>query len=156
MSKKGFDSFEELIERASKFVESQGGKWDHMAWLEFLSDMQKQGFHLSHDMQSYLGSMLESMKKLNSTLMSTKGFENVLLDISESTISFIKKTKGTWDHAGWENFIKDVQKTGVSLTEETTTYLGGVLEAAKELYMFPMKSTKNSETDKKPAGKGKE
>ncbi|QWR77740.1 hypothetical protein [Candidatus Magnetomonas plexicatena] len=150
MSKKSFDSFEELIERASKFVESQGGKWDHMAWLEFLSDMQKQGFNLSHDMQSYLGSMLESMKKLYGTVMSTKGFENVLLDISENTISFIKKTKGTWDHIGWEAFIKDVQKTGVSLTEETTTYLGGVLEAAKELYMFPMKST----TEKK--GKGKE
>ncbi|MEO5357476.1 MAG: hypothetical protein H7844_09280 [Nitrospirae bacterium YQR-1] len=151
MSKKGFDSFEELMERASKFVELQGGKWDHMAWLEFLSEMQKQGFHLSHDMQSYLGSMLESMKKLYGTFMSTKGFENVLLDISESTIIFIKKTKGTWDHVGWEAFIKDVQKTGISLTEETTTYLGGVLEAAKELYMFPMKSLKPAEK-----GKGKE
>ncbi|WP_420266884.1 hypothetical protein [Candidatus Magnetominusculus dajiuhuensis] len=138
MAKQAFGSFEDLIELASKFVEQQGGKWDHTAWLEFLSNIQRKGFYLSNDMQSYLGSMLESMKKLYSSVSSTAEIQNIMLGISENTINFIKKTQGTWDHMGWELFIKDLQKRGLSLTEETTTYLGGVLEAAKELYTFPV------------------
>ncbi|MBF0556369.1 MAG: hypothetical protein HQK96_17770, partial [Nitrospirae bacterium] len=59
-----------------------------------------------------------------------------------------KKTQGTWDHMGWELFIKDLQKRGLSLTEEATTYLGGVLEAAKELYTFPVTGAGGSGTKK--------
>ncbi|MBF0459330.1 MAG: hypothetical protein HQK99_15680 [Nitrospirae bacterium] len=139
MAKHMYGSFEDLIELASKFVEQQGGKWDHTAWLEFLSNIQKKGFYLSNDMQSYLGSMLESMKKLYTSVSSTTEIQNIMLGISENTINFIKKTQGTWDHTGWELFIKDLQKGGLSLTEETTTYLGGMLEAARELYTFPIK-----------------
>ncbi|MEO5359561.1 MAG: hypothetical protein H7843_03825 [Nitrospirota bacterium] len=141
MARQVFGSFEDLIELASKFVDQQGGKWDHTAWLEFLSNIQKKGFYLSNDMQSYLGSMLESMKKLYTTISSTAELQSTLLGISENTITFIKKTQGTWDHTGWESFIKDLQKRGLSLTEEATTYLGGVLEAAKELYTFPIKGS---------------
>ncbi|MBF0319434.1 MAG: hypothetical protein HQL01_06500 [Nitrospirae bacterium] len=148
MAKQQFGSFEDLIELASKFVEKQCGKWDHTAWLEFLSDIQKQGFYLSNDMQSYLGSMLESMKKFYGTMSSTSGLQNIMLGISENTINFIKKTQGSWDHTGWESFIRDLQKHGLSLTEESTTYLGGVLEAAKELYTFPITGSKNSGTKK--------
>jgi hypothetical protein len=148
MAKQVFGSFDDLIELASKFVEKQGGKWDHTAWLEFLSDIQKQGFHLSNDMQSYLGSMLESMKKLYGSISSTSEMQSIMLGISENTINFIKKTQGTWDHTGWESFIRELQKRGLSLTEEATTYLGGVLEAAKELYTFPITGVNNSGTKK--------
>ncbi|MCG6550798.1 MAG: hypothetical protein L7F77_00615 [Candidatus Magnetominusculus sp. LBB02] len=138
MAKQAFGSFEDLIELASKFVEQQDGKWDHLAWLDFLSNIQKKGFYLSNDMQSFLGSMLESMKSLYSSVSNTSEMQNIMLGISENTITFIKKTQGSWDHAGWESFIKDLQKRGLSLTGETTNYLGGVLEAARELYTFPI------------------
>ncbi|MBF0609134.1 MAG: hypothetical protein SFH39_18845 [Candidatus Magnetobacterium sp. LHC-1] len=144
MNQKMMESFDELIKLSTKFVSQQGGKWDHAAWLEFLSDIQKMGYNLTHDMQSYLGSMLESMKKLYSTSTSTTGFENIILGIANNTVDFIKKTSGTWDHQGWEAYLKDLQKKGVKLSEETTTYLGGILEAAKELYLFPIQHGKDS------------
>lgn len=143
MSKKAFSSFEDLMELATKFVEQQGGTWDHSAWLEFLSELQKKGFSISHDMQSYMGNMMESMKKLHSSLSATSGLENIMLGISENTISFIKKTKGVWDHSAWEAFVKDIQKKGVEVNEETKNYLGKVLESAKELYAIPDKTDKS-------------
>ncbi|MBV6343097.1 hypothetical protein, partial [Candidatus Magnetobacterium casense] len=83
-------------------------------------------------------------KKLYSTSTSTPGFENIILGIANNTVDFIKKTSGTWDHQGWEAYLKDLQKKGVKLSEETTTYLGGILEAAKELYLFPIQHGKDS------------
>ncbi|MBF0565943.1 MAG: hypothetical protein HQK89_11925 [Nitrospirae bacterium] len=136
-------SFDDLIELATKFVEQQGGKWDHAAWLEFLSEIQKNGYNLSHDMQSYLGSMLESLKKVHGSINSTGRIESVMLGLSESTVNFIKSTKGMWDQSNWDSFLKDLQKKGLELTDETTSYVGGVLEAAKELYSFPLSSKKD-------------
>ncbi len=144
MNKKMMASFDDLIELSTKFVAQQGGKWDHTAWLEFLSDIQKMGYNLTHDMQSYLGSMLESMKKLYGTTTATTGLESIILGIANNTVNFIKQTRGMWDHQGWETFLKELQKKGVDLTEESTTYLGGILEAAKELYFFPIQSSKDS------------
>lgn len=135
-------SFDDLIELATKFVEQQGGKWDHTAWLEFLSEIQKSGYNLSHDMQSYLGSMLESLKKVHGSINSTGRIESVMLGLSESTVNFIKSTKGMWNQSNWDSFLKDLQQKGLELTDETTSYVGGVLEAAKELYSFPLSSKK--------------
>ncbi len=55
-------------------------------------------------------------------------------DIIDSTGKFIEKQKGYWDHINWERFLKDVQKIGGELTEETKSYLGEVLESAKKFY----------------------
>ncbi|MBF0566248.1 MAG: hypothetical protein HQK89_13510 [Nitrospirae bacterium] len=144
-AKKVLGSFDDLIDLATKFVDQQGGKWDHSAWLEFLSEIQKNGYNLSHDMQSYLGSMLESLKKIYGTVTATSKIENIMLGVSENTIDFIKTTKGMWDHNNWESFLKGLQTKGLQLNEETTTYVGGVLEAAKELYSFPLSSKKEKE-----------
>ncbi len=127
---------EELIEIAVKFVERQQGAWNHSTWLAFLSDVQEKGFKLSDEMQIHLESVLESIKSLNDTLTDIEGMGNVLLDISNRSVDFIKQTKGGWDHSGWEMFVNDLQKTGIVLTEETKDYVGYVLESLKKFYIF--------------------
>ncbi len=132
--------FDEIMKLTERFVEKQKGAWNHDEWMAFLSDLQKRGIDMTDETQSYLGSILEAMKKLYVPLTGTENIENIektMKDITNLTIQFVKKNKGVWDHAGWEKFLKDVQKKGLNLTEETVSYLGGVLEATKELYSFP-------------------
>ncbi len=68
--------------------------------------------------------------------MIIKGISVVLkyLHPSKLTVDFVTKTKGIWDQAGWESFLKDLQKKGVEYTDESRSYFGEVLEAAKQLY----------------------
>ncbi len=134
MALKLMEGFDVLVDLAGKFVEKQKGAWDHTAWLDLLSDVQKKGIELSDDMTANIGSVLEGMKKVYETTAATKGMENVMSDISELTVNFIKKTKGVWDQSGWETYLKDLQTKGVNLTDETRSYLEEVLKASKELY----------------------
>jgi hypothetical protein len=146
MAKDFTNSFNELVALATKFVESQKGKWDHYAWLDFMSEIQKKGFDINDDLQDQLGSVTESMKKCYNAAADTKGFQNILGEISESSIEFVKKTKGVWDNAGWESYVKDLQKKGLTLNEMTQSYAGNVLESVKSLYSFIPASTKSSKS----------
>ncbi len=134
MAEKAMPGFDVLIDLSRKFVESQKGVWEHTAWQDFLSDVQKKGFELSDDMQTYLGSILEAMKKVYGTVTATKGMEKVMADVSKLTVDFITKTKGVWDQAGWESFLKDLQKKGVEYTDESRSYFEEVLEASRTIY----------------------
>ncbi|MBF0344983.1 MAG: hypothetical protein HQL06_12235 [Nitrospirae bacterium] len=142
MAKKMMGPFDELVELAAKFVEKQKGVWDHTAWLEFLAEVKKMGFETNEEMKAYLGTLLESMKKFYSVATSTEGITNALIGIAENTVGFVKKTNAMWDHNGWLEYIQEVKKKGVALTDETAKYLGSILESTKELYVFPPIATK--------------
>ncbi|MBF0554363.1 MAG: hypothetical protein HQK96_07340 [Nitrospirae bacterium] len=142
MAKKISGQFDDIIEFAAKFVEQQKGVWDHTAWTDFLSGIGKMGFDVDADMQSYLGSLLESMKKYYGTAAATGGITTAMTGIAENTVSFINKTKGSWDHSGWEKYLSDMQKKGAELSDETVKYLGSVLEISKELYLLPALASK--------------
>ncbi|MBF0317662.1 MAG: hypothetical protein HQL04_05750 [Nitrospirae bacterium] len=141
MATKVTDVFDELVRIAGKFVERQKGAWDHSAWLDFLSGVQKKGVDVSEDVQRYIGSMLEAMKKLYNASSATENVKTALLEISEHTVDFIKQTKGVWNQKDAEVFLKDLQKKGIELSEETKSYLGGVLESVKRVYDFSVKIT---------------
>ncbi|MBF0338640.1 MAG: hypothetical protein HQL05_12525 [Nitrospirae bacterium] len=141
MAAKVTELFDELVRIAGSFVERQKGAWDHSAWLDFLSGVQKKGVDVSEDVQRYIGSMLEAMKKLYNASATTESVRNALLDISEQTVEFIKKTKGVWEQRDAEIFLKELQKRGIELSEETKSYLGGVLESVKRVYDFSVKIT---------------
>ncbi len=147
MEKKTMGGFDVLIDLAGKFVESQKGMWDHTAWLNFLSDVQKKTVELSNDMQNNLSVVLESMKKLYNASTATKSMQNVMADISDHTIDFFKKTKGVWNQAEFEAYVKDSQKKGIDLTEETRSYLAEVFESLKGFY--PVLSPGEKETKAK-------
>ncbi|MBF0343404.1 MAG: hypothetical protein HQL06_04150 [Nitrospirae bacterium] len=140
MAAKVTEVFDDLVKVAGKFVEKQKGAWDHSAWLDFLSGVQKKGLIMSEDVQRYIGSMLESMKKLYNASMVSENVKNIVSDISEYTVEFIKKTKGVWDNKEGEVFLKELQRRGIELTDETKSYLGGVLESVKKVYDFSLRT----------------
>ncbi|QWR75989.1 hypothetical protein [Candidatus Magnetomonas plexicatena] len=131
--------FRDLLRISSQFVEKQKGYWDHTAWLSLLKDAQEKGVQLTADMQTYLGTIVQSMKKIYETSSFKQGFGKGLSDITkvmyEQTVSFVEQTKGKWDHEGWEGFLKDLQKMGITITEEGRAYLGELLEAARKFYV---------------------
>ncbi|MBF0473219.1 MAG: hypothetical protein HQK91_06135 [Nitrospirae bacterium] len=133
MAKDLNNNFNEIITMASKFVESQKGSWDHYAWLGFLYELQKKGFDTNNDLQDLLGSVVESMNKCYLSVINTKDVNNIMRDMSQSTIEFMKKTKGVWDKTGWENYLNNLQNKGISLNEQTQIYAGNVLESVKNL-----------------------
>ncbi len=128
--------FNDLIGLSGKFVDSQKGGWDQKAWESFLSDVQKQGLDMRDEMQSSLGSVLESMKKVYTSSISTKNIDSAMSDLTSLTAKFVSDSKGVWDHAQWEKYLKDAQDKGINLTEVTQSYIGGILESAKDLYNF--------------------
>ncbi|MBF0567137.1 MAG: hypothetical protein HQK89_18080 [Nitrospirae bacterium] len=142
MAKKMMGQFDDIVELAAKFVEQQKGVWDHTAWMNFLNEVKEMGFEMTDDLKSYLGSLLEAMKKFYSASTATENINKAMTGIAEDTVSFIKKTKGMWDHSAWEDYLSEVQKKGLNVTDETMKYLGGILESSKELYVFPPVSSK--------------
>ena len=119
--------------------------------MNFLSDLQKKGLELTEDMKPDIGLMLEAMKKYYDASTATKGMENVMVGLSEDIMNFFKKTRGVYDYSEREAFLKDLQKKGVDLTEETRSYLEGIFESAKGLYpaLTPVASKTEKEEPKK-------
>ena len=123
-----------LIDLAGKFVEQRKGIWDHEAWSDFLSDVQKKGFEVTDEMTAYLGSVVESMKQFYQAATATTGMTKVMASIPKDTVAFIQEHKGVWGQSEWEQFLAEIQNKGVAYTDETTNYLGGILESVKRLY----------------------
>ncbi|MBF0464735.1 MAG: hypothetical protein HQK88_09145 [Nitrospirae bacterium] len=150
--------FRDLLRISSQFVEKQKGYWDHNAWLSLLKDAQEKGLQLTSDMQTYLGTIVQSMKRIYETSSFKQGFGKGFSDATkvmyEQTVNFVEQTKGKWDHAGWEGFIKELQQKGINMTEEGRAYLGELLEAAKKFYItLPTRSVedKPAESENPPS-----
>ncbi len=126
--------FEELTKLASDFVTSQKGRWDHTAWMDFLSRVHKNGVEISEDMQSKLGDLLEAMKEYHTAVSSTEDIEKTMTTVFNESVAFIKRQKGVWGHAEWEDFVKTIQQNTRTWSEGTEAYLGGVLESLKVFY----------------------
>jgi len=130
--------FEELTKTASDFVTSQRGMWDHKAWMDFLSRVEQKDVAVSEDMQSKLGDMLEAMKDYHTAVSSTDDVERAMSTVFNESVAFIKRQKGVWGHAEWEDFVKTMQQNTRIWSEGTEAYLGGVLESLKAFYALPL------------------
>jgi len=144
-------TFEEIVKATTDFVTMRKGVWDHAAWLDFFSDMQKQGFQ-PPDLEIRLGDALESMKRFYSAIFSIQRVEKAMTDLTMDSAEFVSKQKGVWGHAEWEAFAEHVNRNTVKLSEETTMYLGGILESLKGFYQI---SAKPVSAAKKTPGKTK-
>lgn len=142
MNKKSSNPFDEIITAAKNFVEKQKGMWDHTRWENFISEVRKKGVSVTEETSKLIGSMLESLKKLYA---SGPQFEEII----NNAKAFVEKQKGMWDHTRWENFISEVQKKGVSVSEETSKLIGSVLESLKKLYTSPPRTGEVEVEDKK-------
>ena len=155
--------FEELTKTASDFVTSQGGMWDHKAWMDFLSRVRQKDVAVSEDMQSKLGDLLEAMKDYHTAVSSTDDIERAMRTVFNESVAFIKRQKGVWGHAEWEDFVKTMQQNTRTWSEGTEAYLGGVLESLKAFYALspaatvqesgPAASTVSSPTSRKQPNK---
>ena len=113
---------------------SRKGIWDHSAWLVFLADVQKAGVELSEEMQSHLGELLEATKRFYAASASVEGIDKAMMTILRDSGEFIRQQRGIWGHAEWEAFTKQMQDNALALNQETTAYLGGILEATRNFY----------------------
>ncbi len=141
--------FEDLMKFTNEFIEKQKGTWDSDSWMSYMSDFSSKGFEITKDIQTNIESVADSMKKVYESMGKAKDIEKIMREITESVVEFVKKNQGTWDHAAWESFLKGLQDKGITMTKETTDYIGGILEAAKELYKVPeiaKKTTAKSQT----------
>jgi len=126
--------FEELTKLAINFVTTKKGLWDHVAWMDFMSNLQAKGFDISGNMQTNLGSLLEAMKQFYAAAASTESVEKAMKVIVSDSVTFVRQHQGVWGHSEWEDFVKTVERNTFSLSEGTTAYLGGILESIKILY----------------------
>ena len=140
---KGSDLFADVVSNAKEFVEKQKGKWDHTKWEGFLADIQKKGVSLTDDTTNALGSVLESLKKLYAKFP-VPNLDEVISNAKE----FVEKQKGKWDHTKWEGFLADIQKKGVSLTDDVSSTIGSILESLKKFYTVLPESLKGEEKPK--------
>lgn len=124
--------FDYLVKLSCEFVENHKGKWDHSAWMGFLSEVQKTDGRLTESMQNYLGLILESIKRFNNHISDSS--KRVMDIVCEETVRFIEQSRGVWDHSGWENFLSNIKNKGVHLTSEAIAQLGSILESTKLLY----------------------
>lgn len=76
--------------------------------------------------------------------MKGKG-SNLFEEIVSSAKDFVEKQKGRWDHTRWEGFLKDIQKKGVSLTDDLSNTLGSILESLKKFYTILPESLRKGE-----------
>jgi predicted flap endonuclease-1-like 5' DNA nuclease len=135
MAAKAPGTFDTLIQLASDFVTRQRGMWDHTAWQEFLSDLQQRGIGLTEEVHSYLGSVLEAFKRLYDATASVAGLEKAMAGVTTRSVGFIKQHQGVWGHNEWEEFIVSLRQGSGSVSDEANSYVGGVLEAMKTLYL---------------------
>ena len=54
--------------------------------------------------------------------------------VFNDSVAFIKRQKGVWGHAEWEDFVKTVQQNTRTWSAGMEAYLGGVLESLKTFY----------------------
>lgn len=66
--------------------------------------------------------------------------------VVNDSVVFIREHSGVWDHSDWEEFVKTAQQNSLTLSESTTAYLGGILEALKALYVLPPAATAKKRT----------
>jgi hypothetical protein len=136
MEKKEMWKFENFVGLAVKFVQSQQGVRDYHDWLDFLLHVQKKSIDVTDEMKQRCGQVLEPMKKIYLDASGTRKIENTMIELSDSTIKFFKKTGGICNPSEWEKLLNNVQKKGIALTEEIQAYLMELLINMKEFHYF--------------------
>ncbi|KWT75938.1 hypothetical protein [Candidatus Magnetominusculus xianensis] len=131
--------FDDLISTVGKFVDVQKGAWDHLEWERLVSKVQRMGYEMSGDIIHNLGTTVESLKKLYITKTNKDDMLRVVTDIPKAIARFIDETRGMWEHADWLRLLKEVEKVGIAISEETQKHIGDMLEASKRLYSAPYK-----------------
>ncbi|MCB1145603.1 MAG: hypothetical protein KDK38_02280 [Leptospiraceae bacterium] len=134
MANDPFQSIKELLESGKTFIEEKKGQWDHIQWDSLLSDLQTKGANLTDEAKHRFGEALEGLKGIYGEVNKTEEVAKVLGSVKDQTLKFVQAHKDGWDHVAWEQFLAEIQQSGVNLTESTKAYLGNLVEAVRRLY----------------------
>ena len=134
MANDALQSIKDMLDKGKSFIEEKKGEWDHIQWDSLLNDVQSKGSQLTDEAKHRFGEALEGMKGIYVEMGKTDEVAKTLTTIKDATIKFVTAHKEGWDHVAWEQFLADLQKSGVSLTDSTKAYLGNMVEAARKLY----------------------
>lgn len=125
--------FEDITNYGQNFIQKQRGVWDHDRWEQVLKDIQKKGVNITEEVANSIGQMLESFKKVFTSIsMDSHEFDEFAAFAKE----FVIRQKGMWNHDLWLSFLNDLQKKGISVTEEIASSIGLVLESLKGIYFL--------------------
>ncbi|GMU92390.1 MAG: hypothetical protein AMXMBFR4_14480 [Candidatus Hydrogenedentota bacterium] len=80
--------------------------------------------------------------------------KNPVQNLLDMAGDFVTEQKGKWEHKDWEAFLGQVQKAGVTLTDEVKRNLGNILEASKHFYNS-ISTVPNKKPARKPRPKAK-
>ncbi|MBF0488350.1 MAG: hypothetical protein HQK98_09340 [Nitrospirae bacterium] len=131
--------FDDLISTVGKFVDMQKGTWDHLEWERLVSKVQRMGYEMSGDIVYNLGTTVESLKKLYLSKTSKDEMLRIVTDVPKGIAHFMEETRGIWEHADWLRLLKEMEKVGIAISEDTQKYIGDMLEASRRLYGAPHK-----------------
>jgi len=134
MAAKKSVTLEDLAKHASDFVTMRKGAWDHLAWTDFVESLKKKGFDITEEMQANLGQLLEAMKRFYAAAAETDSVKSSMSAIVNDSVAFIKRQKGVWGHPEWEAFLQTMERNAFRLSEDATSYVGGILESIKVFY----------------------
>lgn len=145
----------DLIQRASDFVNENRGRWSNKQWQDFIAKNKKSGIEITDELQSYLKELVEAMKEFYHATRSTDGVSKALKSAASDTAKFVSEHKGRWTKAERKEFSNRFKSGRESLSEEAKTYLGGILDAAKDIYPASAKKAKAKKAVTKTKAKAK-
>ena len=128
-------TLDELVQLAGDFVVEQRGVWDHATWMDFVSRVESLGINISEEMETYLGELVEAIRKFHTSILSAEVTMLALNKLVADSAQFIIKQNGVWGPAEWVAYCRTVNTGTIYLSDEMRSYLGGILESIKTCFL---------------------
>lgn len=123
-----------LIIVVSNFIEHKKGAWGNDDRDALFSELKERGYDTSNEeLQNLIDSLLESITSLRLNLSSQGKSEDLISGLSDDTISFIENSSVLWGYNDWMNFISNIHKVGINITDDTISYFGNILNSAQQI-----------------------
>jgi tetratricopeptide (TPR) repeat protein len=123
------DRFPELVDTVTLFLQQHMGSWTSADWDQFLFELERKGFEVTHRFQDFVGKLLDQLNRLY-----LKEMEQRLALMVELASRFVEQQKGIWGETEWTGFLEDLQAHGVRITNETKENLHAIVKSMTSLY----------------------
>ncbi|MEO5357950.1 MAG: diguanylate cyclase [Nitrospirae bacterium YQR-1] len=121
-----------LVTFALDFVLQKNFAWNHNDWVNFLLSTEKKGLHVTKDIETNLGLLSESLKKLFQ-LMPESDINHVSF-ICRRLVQFVRENKGFWLHPEWETLLKTFESGNIKMSIAGERAIGELVKNIKSLY----------------------
>lgn len=123
------EQFRALVDSAIRFVEQHKGTWNDQQWSTFLEELGGQGLDVTHQMQEFVGKLVDQLSRLY--LKATKERLEHLVHIAGR---FVEEQHGVWGSPTFSGFLERLRHAGIELTQESHDYVAAILDSMKSFY----------------------